>query len=191
MWRRLNRRKVSDWLTASEVISLPKLQRYNYHTSEYARIWKEMATAYWRFLYWHSVEGKNTHTHKTTKTASTIPIIQTMCLPISRTKVVHSIYYLNMDWTNSVQSLARGKRFFLACVQTGSRSTISPYSMGAWQVKYSWGVTLTIHSRLVQRSRMNRNILPLAPTASMACTGTALLLSPNVIMTASTWLVQL
>jgi len=43
------------------------------------------------------------------------------------------------------------------------------------------GVTLTTHPHLVPRSRMSRSYTPLPPSATMACSGTALLCSdlPN------------
>jgi hypothetical protein len=41
-------------------------------------------------------------------------------------------------------------------------------------VKHGRGVTLTTHPHLIPRSRMSRSYTPLPPSASMACSGTAL-----------------
>jgi hypothetical protein len=85
------------------------------------------------------------------------------------------------DRAVEVRSPARAKDFFSnLCVQTGSGAhpasctmrTEGPFS----GVKRGRGVTLNTHPYLVPRSWMSRNYTSSPPIASMACSGTALLL---------------
>jgi hypothetical protein len=72
----------------------------------------------------------------------------------------------------------RGKGFFL-CVQNGSDAHPAFCTMGAGGpfpgAKRGRSVTLTIHPHLVPRSRMSRSYTSSPPSATMACSGTALL----------------
>jgi hypothetical protein len=64
------------------------------------------------------------------------------------------------------------------CVQTGSGAHPASYTMGTGGlspgVKRGRGVTT--HPHLVPRSRMSRSYTTLLPSASLVCSGTALLL---------------
>jgi hypothetical protein len=66
------------------------------------------------------------------------------------------------------------------CVRTGSRAHPASCPMGTWVlslgVRHGRGMTLTTHPHLVQRSGMSSSYTPLLPSASMVCSGTALLL---------------
>jgi hypothetical protein len=66
------------------------------------------------------------------------------------------------------------------CVQTGSGAHPASYPMGTGVlspgVKRDRSVTLTTHPLLVPRSWMSRSYTSSPPSASMACSGTALLL---------------
>jgi hypothetical protein len=65
------------------------------------------------------------------------------------------------------------------CVQTGSGAHPASYPMGTGVlspgIKRGWGVTLTTHPHLVPRLRMSRSYTSSPPSASMACSGRALL----------------
>jgi hypothetical protein len=67
------------------------------------------------------------------------------------------------------------------CVQTGSGAHPASCTMGTGGpfpgAKCSRGVTLTTHPHLAPRSRMSRSYTSSPPSATMACSGTALLLS--------------
>jgi hypothetical protein len=83
------------------------------------------------------------------------------------------------DRSIGVRSPAGAKDFsYSLCVQTGSRAHPASSTMGTGGpfpgVKRGRGVTLTTHPHLVPRSRMSRIYTPLPPSASMACSGTAL-----------------
>jgi hypothetical protein len=85
------------------------------------------------------------------------------------------------DRAIGVRSPAGAKDFSSSlCVQTGSGATkpLVPMVPGVLSpgVKYGWGVTLTTHHHLVPRSWMSRSYTSSPPSASMACSGTALIL---------------
>jgi hypothetical protein len=65
------------------------------------------------------------------------------------------------------------------CVQTGSEAHPASCTMGTGGPfpgsKRGRGVMLTTHPHLVQRSRTNRSYTSSPPSATMACSGTALL----------------
>jgi hypothetical protein len=93
---------------------------------------------------------------------------------------IESGYGLN-DWANEIRSPAVAKDFSSRlCVQTGSGARPASCAMGTGVlspgVKRGRGVTLTTHPHLVPRSRMSRSYTSSPPSASMACSGTALLL---------------
>jgi hypothetical protein len=79
----------------------------------------------------------------------------------------------------------KGKRIFLLAPM--SRPVLGPTQpLIQWVqgvlfpgVKRGRGVTLTAHPHLVPRSRMSRNYTSSPPSASMACSGTAYLLSTS------------
>jgi hypothetical protein len=64
-------------------------------------------------------------------------------------------------------------------VQTSSGAHPASYKMGTGgpfpRAKRGRGVTLTTHPHLVSRSRMSRSYISSHPSATMACSGTALL----------------
>jgi hypothetical protein len=85
------------------------------------------------------------------------------------------------DRAIGVRSPAGAEDFFSnLCVQTGSGAHPASCKMGTGGpfpgAKRGQGVTLTTHPYLVPRSRMNRSYTSLPPSASMAWSGTALLL---------------
>jgi hypothetical protein len=65
------------------------------------------------------------------------------------------------------------------CVQTGSGAHLASCTMGTWGpfpvAKRGRGVTLTTHPHVVPRLRMSRSYTSSPPSATMACSGTALL----------------
>jgi hypothetical protein len=100
--------------------------------------------------------------------------------------VAQSVYCLATDWTHRrlrFYPRAEAKEDFSSnlCVQTSSEAHSASCPMGTVGpipgVKRGQGVTLTIHSHLVPWSRMSRSYTSSPPSASMACSGTALLLS--------------
>jgi hypothetical protein len=91
-----------------------------------------------------------------------------------------------------VRSPAEAKDFSSnLCVQTGSEAY--PMSTGVLSpgVKRGQGVMLTIHPHLEPRSWMNRSYTPLPPSASMACSGTALLFTFTLLCRKGGFLVPL
>jgi hypothetical protein len=84
------------------------------------------------------------------------------------------------DWAIGVRSPAEAKDFPLTSV---SRPALRPAQPPVqWVpgilspgVKRGRGVTLTTHHHLVPRSRMSRSYISSPPSATMACSGTALL----------------
>jgi hypothetical protein len=99
--------------------------------------------------------------------------------------VAQSVQCLTMDWTTGRSGFnpRQGQRIFSSnlCVKTGSEAHPASCTMGIRgpfpETKRSWGVTLTTHPHPMQRSRMSRSYTssPPPPTATMACSGTALL----------------
>jgi hypothetical protein len=90
-----------------------------------------------------------------------------------------SVYGLD-DRAIEVRSPAEAKDFSSSlCVQTGSEAHPASCTMGKGGLfpgaKRGRGVTLTIHPDLVPRSRMSRSYISSDPSATMACSGTALL----------------
>jgi hypothetical protein len=84
------------------------------------------------------------------------------------------------DRAIEVRSPAEAKDFSSnLCVQTGSGAHPASCPMGTAVlspgVKHGRGVTLTTHPHLVLRSRMSRSYTSSPPSASMTCSGTALL----------------
>jgi hypothetical protein len=79
-----------------------------------------------------------------------------------------------------VRSSAGAKDFLSnLCVQTGSEAHPASCTMGTGGpfpgAKRGRGVTLTTHPHLVPRSRMSSSYTSSPPSASMVCSGTALL----------------
>jgi hypothetical protein len=88
------------------------------------------------------------------------------------------------DQAIRVRSPAETKDFSsIFCVQTGSEAHPESCTMGTGVlspgVKSGQGVTLTTHRHLVPRSGMSRSYTSYPPSASVACSGTALLYAPN------------
>jgi hypothetical protein len=88
--------------------------------------------------------------------------------------------YVLDDRVIGVRSPAGAKDFsFILCVQTGSgvHPASCPTGTGVLSlgVKRGRGVNLAIHPHLVPRSWMSRSYTSSPPSASMACSGTALL----------------
>jgi hypothetical protein len=91
---------------------------------------------------------------------------------------------VSTDWRTGRSGFVPSQRqriFLLAFVSRPAlRPTQSPvqWVMGdpSPGVKRGWGVTLTTHSHLLPRSWMSRSYISSPPSASMACSGTALLL---------------
>jgi hypothetical protein len=84
------------------------------------------------------------------------------------------------DRAIGVQSLAGAKDYSSnLCVQIGSGAHPASCTMCTWGpfpgAERGRGVTLTTHSHLVPKWRMSRSYTPLPPSATMACSGTALL----------------
>jgi hypothetical protein len=84
------------------------------------------------------------------------------------------------DRAIDVRSPAEAKDFSSSfCVQTSSGAHPASYRMGSGVlsqgVKRGGGVTLTTHSHLLLRSRISRRYTFSPPSASMACSGAALL----------------
>jgi hypothetical protein len=95
--------------------------------------------------------------------------------------VAQSVYCLTTVCTTGVRSPAGKKNFFSnLCVQTGSGAHPASCTMGTGGpfpgAKRGRGVTLTTHHHLVPRSRMSKICTSSPPNATMACSGTALLL---------------
>jgi hypothetical protein len=86
-----------------------------------------------------------------------------------------------MDWTTGVRSPTGAEDFSSTlCVQTGSGAHPASCTMGTGVlspgVKRGRGVMLITHPHLVPRLSMSRSYASSPPCASMACSGTALLL---------------
>jgi hypothetical protein len=99
------------------------------------------------------------------------------------------------DWMTGLWFPVEVTDFFSSlCVQTGSEASPASYPMGTCGpfpgVKRGWGVTLTVHPRLVLRSRMSRCISS-PPWRLRGGSGTTLALSyrqihcPSVYVTIS------
>jgi hypothetical protein len=105
------------------------------------------------------------------------------CYLIGRwSRVAQSAQCLATDWTTGRSRFdprQRQKIFPLASVSRpalGAHPASCPMGTGVLSpgVKRGRGVTLTIHLHLVPRSWMSRSYTSSPPTASMACSGTAL-----------------
>jgi hypothetical protein len=89
------------------------------------------------------------------------------------------------DRAIGVRSSAREKDFSSnLCVQTGSEARPASCPKGTGGpfpgAKRGRGVTLTTHPHLMPRSRMSRSYTSSPPSATMACSGTALIFEYNV-----------
>jgi hypothetical protein len=105
--------------------------------------------------------------------ATEIDIIQRMCVSIM------SDFGLD-DRAIGVWSPAGTKNFSSSlCVQTGSEAHPASCTMGTGGpfvgAKHGRRVTLTTHLHLVPRLKMRRSYTPLPASATMACSGTALI----------------
>jgi hypothetical protein len=83
------------------------------------------------------------------------------------------------DRAIGVRSLTGAKNFSSnLCVQTGSGAHLAYCTIGTGGpfpgAKRGRGVTLTTHPHLVPRSKMSRSYTSSPPSATMACSGTAL-----------------
>jgi hypothetical protein len=92
---------------------------------------------------------------------------------------IMSVYGLD-DRAIGIRSPAGAKEFSSSlCVQTGSGARPASCTMGTGGpfpgAKRGRGVTLTTHPDLVPRSGMSRSYISSPQSASMACSGTALL----------------
>jgi hypothetical protein len=105
-----------------------------------------------------------------------------ICIVGSRSNSVSVVsdYGLN-DRAIGVRSPAGAKDFPVnLCVQTGSEAHPASCTMGTGGpfpgAKRGLGVTLTTHLHLMPSSRMSMSYPPLPPIATLACSGTALLI---------------
>jgi hypothetical protein len=96
-------------------------------------------------------------------------------------RMVQSVQCLATCWTTGRSRFDHRQRhriFSILCVQTGSGDHPASCPMGTGGpfpgLKGGRDVTLTTHPHLVPRSWMSRSLLPLPPSAFMACSGTAL-----------------
>jgi hypothetical protein len=111
----------------------------------------------------------------------------------------HDILYISVkissvcivsDWTTGWSGFDPRQRQIIFPLSSLSRPTVGhtqphvrwvPGILSPW-VKRGRGVTLTTHPHLVPRSRMCRSYTSSPPSASMACSGTALPLSVKILI---------